>query len=102
MSPLAAFLAAALHVATALALFWVSPLNRHDIDDDPVEITMEQPKPAEPPEKPPVQEAVKPPPPAPPPQPAPAPSPAQAAPAPPPPPPPAAEAKPQPKPEAKP
>jgi protein TonB len=103
MSPLAAFLAAALHVTTALALFWVSPLNRHDLDDDAVEITMEQPKPAETPpekqpEKPPVQEAVKPPPPPPAPTPQPTPPAAEIAP---PPPPPAAAAKPESKAEAK-
>src|SRR5436190_19207903 len=98
MSPVAAFLAAALHVATALALFWVSPLHRHDLDDDAIEVTMEQPKL---PETPPVQEAVKPPPPpALPPQPAPTPPAAQAAP--PPPPPPASAAKPEPKPQPKP
>jgi protein TonB len=94
MSPLAAFMAAALHVATALVLFWVSPLNRHDLDEDPVEITMEAPAPQETqPEQPPVQEAVKPP------QPAPTPPAAQAAP---PPPPPAAATKPEPKPQPKP
>src|SRR3954451_15402226 len=94
MSPLAAFLAAALHIATALALFWVSPLNRHDLDEDPVEITMEAPSPQETqPEKPPVQEAVKPPPPpSAPPPPAPTPPPA---PAPPPPPPAGGGAKPE-------
>jgi protein TonB len=87
MSPVAALLAALLHVATALALFWVSPLNRsQDLAADPVEVTFEEPKPAEPP---PVQEAVQ--------QPTPPPSPAAPAPAPappPPPPPPAAEARP--------
>ena len=94
MSPVAAALAAGLHVATALALFLVSPLNRPDVDTDvgsPIEVTIEQPKPPEPP---PVQEAVKPP--SPPPQPA--PSPPAAQPAPPPPPPSAAVAKPEPKP----
>ena len=48
MSPVAAALAAGLHVATALALFLVSPLNRHDVDTDvgtPIEVTIEQPKP---------------------------------------------------------
>jgi TonB family protein len=58
MSPVAALLAATLHAATALALFWVSPLNRHDIEDDPIEVTIEQPKP--PTEPPPTQEAAKP------------------------------------------
>ncbi len=97
MSPVAAALAAGLHVATALALFLVSPLNRPDIDDGTgkaIEVTIEQPKPPEPP--PPVQEAVKPQPP-----PQPTPPPQQAAqPAPPPPPPTAAAQKPQPKPPA--
>jgi TonB family protein len=106
MSPVAAALAATLHAATALALFWVSPLNRHDIDDDTgkaIEVTIEQPKPPEPPpEPPPVQEAVKP-------QPAPAPTPpavqppaAQPAPTPPPPPAAAEKLKPQPKPQPQP
>ena len=109
ISPVAAVLSTALHVATALALFWVSPLNRHDVDveDDnakPIEVTIEQPKPPEPP--PPAQEAPKPPP---------TPSPPAAAPsqppaaeqAPPPPPPPAVttklqpETKPQPQSQAK-
>jgi TonB family protein len=85
MSPVAAALAAGLHVATALALFLVSPLNRHDVDTDvgsAIDVTIEQPKPPEPP---PPQEAAKPPPPA-------------AQPAPPPPPPPAAQAqRPEPK-----
>jgi len=89
MSPVAAALAAGLHVVTALALFLVSPLNRHDVDTDvgsPIEVTIEQPKPPEPPS---VQEAVKPPP---------APQPPAAQPAPPPPPPPTAQApRPQPK-----
>jgi TonB family protein len=96
MSPVAALMAALLHAATAAALFWVSPLNRHDLDDDAIEVTIEQPKAPEP-----AQEAVQPPVP-PPPQPAPTPSPApvptpavQAA----PPPPPTASPKPQPKPE---
>jgi TonB family protein len=59
MSPVAALLAALLHAATALALFWVSPLNRHDIEDSAIEVTIEQPKP--PPEPPPPQETAKPP-----------------------------------------
>jgi protein TonB len=99
MSPVAAALAAGLHVATALALFLVSPLNRHDVDRDvgsAIDVTIEQPKPPEPP--PPPQEAAKP---QPPPQPTPPAQPPPAAqPAPPPPPPPAAAA--TPKPEAKP
>lgn len=62
MSPVAAALAAGLHVATALALFLVSPLNRHDVDTDvgsAIDVTIEQPKaPEEPP--PPPQQAAKP------------------------------------------
>jgi TonB family protein len=88
MSPVAAALAAGLHVATALALFLVSPLNRHDVDDDTgkaIEVTIEQPKPPEPPPEPPKPQ----------PQP-PAVQPPAAQPAPPPPPPPAAAQKPQP------
>ena len=64
MSLVAAFLAAALHAVTALIVWWVSPLPRHDIEDDAIEITMDEPKPPQ--ETPrPVQEAVKPPPPTP-------------------------------------
>lgn len=102
MPPAAPLLAALLHAATALALFWMSPLYRHDLADDPVEVTFEEPKPPEPP---PVQEAVQQPTPLPPP---PAPAPAPAPPPPPPPAaaakptqPPAATAKPQPQPQAK-
>lgn len=87
MSPVAAALAAGLHVATALALFLVSPLNRHDVEDDTgkaIEVTIEQPKP------PPSPEAVKPTPP---------PQPPAAQPAPPPPPPPVAAAAPRPEPK---
>lgn len=62
MSPVAAALAAGLHVATALALFLVSPLNRHNVDTDvgsAIDVTIEQPKaPEEPP--PPPQQAAKP------------------------------------------
>lgn len=87
MSPVAAALAAGLHVATALALFLVSPLNRHDVDTDvgsAIDVTIEQPKPPE--EPPPApQEAAKPQPPA---QPTPPPQPPAAQPASPPPPPP--------------
>jgi protein TonB len=98
MSPVAALLAATLHVATALALFWVSPLNRHDIEDGAIEVTIEQPKP--PTEPPPTQEAAKPQPTPPPPAPAPAQPPAPAVePAPPPPPPPIAAVKPEVKPQ---
>lgn len=95
MSPVAAALAAGLHVATALALFLASPLNRPDVDVDDgkaIEVTIEQPKP---PEEPPVQEAAKPQP-----QPTPLPQPAAQPAPPPPPPPPAAAQKPQPKPPA--
>jgi TonB family protein len=91
MSPVAAALAAGLHVATALALFLVSPLNRHDVDTDvgsAIDVTIEQPKPPEEPPPPPPQEAVKP---QPPPQPTPPPQPPAAQPAPPPPPPAAAQ-----------
>lgn len=104
MPPVAPLLAALLHAATALALFWVSPLNRsRDVEDNAVEVTFEEPKSPEPP---PVQEAVQqpvppPPPPAPTPAPAPAPPPppSPAAEAKPPQPPPAASAKPEPKPQ---
>ncbi|MBS0221745.1 MAG: TonB family protein [Proteobacteria bacterium] len=50
MSPTAAALAVALHVATALALWWVSPLNHRsaDIEDQAIDVTVEQPKPAPP------------------------------------------------------
>jgi TonB family protein len=103
MSPVAALLAALLHAATALALYLISPLARHDIDDGaapPITITFEESKPAAPP---PVQA----PPSAPAPTPAPAPPPPPAAApaaeaAPPPPSPPAMAAKPEPKPEPKP
>ncbi|MBS0527200.1 MAG: energy transducer TonB [Proteobacteria bacterium] len=85
MSPVAAALAAVLHVATALALFLVSPLNRHDVDvDNAIDVTIEQPKPPEPPP----QEAVKPTPP---------PQPPAVQPAPPPPPPAAQARRPEPK-----
>ena len=102
MSPVAAGLAAVLHVATAFALFWVSPLHGPDLElNNAIEVTIEQPKPPEPkPEPPPVQEAVKPPPP-----PAPPTPPAQppaVQPAPPPPPPPAAAQKLQPQPQPQP
>ena len=43
MSPTAAGLAAALHLLTALALWWVSPLKQIDIPDAPIEVTMEEP-----------------------------------------------------------
>ena len=41
MSPTAAALAVLLHVVTALALWWVSPLNRPDPEEDPIEVTIE-------------------------------------------------------------
>jgi TonB family protein len=94
MSPVAAALAAGLHVATALALFLVSPLNRHDADldnDKAIEVTIEEPKP---PETPPVAAAKPQPPP-------PAVQPPAAQPAPPPPPPTAAAHKPPPQPQPK-
>lgn len=96
MSPVAAALAAGLHVATALALLWVSPLNRHDVDvDNAIDVTIEPPTPSEP-TPPPVQEATKS---QPPPQPTPPPQPPAAQPAPPPPPPPVAAQKLQPQPQ---
>ncbi len=52
MSPTAAGLAAALHLLTALALWWVSPLKQIDIPDAPIEVTMEEPPKPEPPPQP--------------------------------------------------
>src|SRR5260370_697380 len=52
MSPTAAGLAAALHLLTALALWWVSPLKQIDIPDAPIEVTMEEPPKPEPPPHP--------------------------------------------------
>lgn len=65
MSPAGVGLAALLHVAVALALWWVSPLGRPDPAPEPIEITLEQeakpppPPPLEPlpPEPPPLQAA---------------------------------------------
>jgi protein TonB len=48
MSPTAAGLAAMLHLLTALALWWVSPLKQIDIPDAPIEVTMEEPPKPEP------------------------------------------------------
>jgi TonB family protein len=48
MSPTAAGMAAALHLLTALALWWVSPLHQIDIPDAPIEVTMEEPPKPEP------------------------------------------------------
>ncbi len=46
MSPTAAALAVLLHVATALALWWVSPLNRiSEPKEEAIEVTIEPPKP---------------------------------------------------------
>jgi TonB family protein len=45
MSPTAAAMALALHVLTALAIWWVSPLNRKDIPEEAIEVTIEQPAP---------------------------------------------------------
>lgn len=61
MSPTAAALAVLLHLATALALWWVSPLNHRaaEFEDQAIDVTIEQPKPAPPP----VQEAKPSPPP---------------------------------------
>jgi len=56
MSPTAAGMAAALHLLTALALWWVSPLKHIDISAQPIEVTMEEPPPkaeTPPPPKPP-------------------------------------------------
>ena len=74
MSPTAAALAVLLHLATALALWWVSPLNHRttEVEDRAIDVTIEKPAPA-----PPEAEAKPTPPPAPP-----KPSPPKAAPAP--------------------
>jgi TonB family protein len=73
MSPSGLALAALLHAAVALALYWISPLRHIETTEDPIEITVEQeaPTPAppapqpppEPPPKPPPVQAVQPPPP---------------------------------------
>jgi TonB family protein len=69
MSPTAAALAVLLHVATALALWWVSPLNQRDNhEQEPIEVTIEPPKvtepvPPTPPDKPPAPTAKPAPPP---------------------------------------
>jgi TonB family protein len=96
MPPAAALLAALLHAATAAALVWMSPLHRHDLAEDAIEVTIEQPKPPEPPREA-VQQPVPPPPTRAPP-PAPVPSPPAAETTPPPPPPAAATPKAEPKP----
>lgn len=44
MSPTAAVLAVLLHVVTALAIWWVSPLNRPDPEEDAIDVTIEPPK----------------------------------------------------------
>jgi TonB family protein len=49
MSPTAAALALLLHCATALALWWVSPLNHADPEEDAIDVTIERPQPAPPP-----------------------------------------------------
>jgi protein TonB len=77
MSPTAAALAVLLHVATALALWWVSPLNRNHPEEEPIEVTIEQPRVEQPKPPPPLPQA--------PPQPAPPPPAPTAAPKPPPP-----------------
>lgn len=51
MSPMAAALAVLLHVATALALWWVSPLNHRttEVADPAIEVTLEPPPAPKPP-----------------------------------------------------
>ncbi len=58
MSPLAVAMTTTLHLAVAAALYWVSPLRHIDTTPDPIAITVENelPKPAEPPQPPPVPE----------------------------------------------
>jgi TonB family protein len=40
----AALLAAALHVAMAVGVWWIAPVHRRDLEDDAIEVTMEEPK----------------------------------------------------------
>lgn len=70
MSPTAAALAVLLHVAVALALWWLPQLTPlHDINEDPIDVTIEQPPPPPAPEpQPSVLPEAKPLPPPPPPQ----------------------------------
>jgi TonB family protein len=73
MSPSAIAIAVLLHVAVALLLWWLAPLNNDDEKPDPIEVTMEAPppkpepkpevKPAPEPPKPPAAQAKPPPPP---------------------------------------
>jgi len=91
MPPLAALLAGLLHAATALAIFWMAPVHRQDLEDNAVEVTFEDAKPPEPVEQAAQQPVPPPPAPAPTPTPAPAPAPSPS-------PPPAAETKPPPAP----
>ena len=77
MSPAAVAMTTALHLAVAVALYWISPLRYVDTTPDAIEITMERelpPPPAETPQppptpEPPAQAAPPPPAPAPPPRP---------------------------------
>jgi TonB family protein len=67
MSPTAAVLAVLLHVATALALWWISPLNHRTtaVADPAIEVTLEPPPPAPkspPPPKPELETKPSPPP----------------------------------------
>jgi TonB family protein len=95
MPLLAVLLTALLHAGTALALWGAPSLERPDLEQPAIEVTIERPKLAEePPPPPPEQQAVVPPTPTPPPPPPPAPAP----PPPPPPPPPVAETPPAPPP----
>lgn len=96
MPLMAALLAALLHAAVALALWWV-PQHQPNLEEEAIQVTMEQPKAAEEPPRdqasvPPEPTPPPPPPPAPTPAPAPPPPPTAQAPAPQPPPPPPVEA----------
>src|SRR5579862_4189575 len=61
MSTSGVALATLLHVAVALAFWWISPLHHLDETPDPIEVTMEQEVPPPPP--PPTTQAPPPPPP---------------------------------------
>src|SRR5712671_313144 len=43
MSPTAAGMAVALHVLTALALWWAAPIKNFEVPDQTIEVTMEEP-----------------------------------------------------------
>ncbi|MFI5001962.1 MAG: energy transducer TonB [Reyranellales bacterium] len=62
MSPSAVALALALHVAMALALWWMSTLKPELPTEEPIEVTMERPKPPEPAPQPARPESPPPPP----------------------------------------